>query len=79
MRSLPLATCAVIAFALAAAGPAGAAGGTAPGAPGAEAVWGEADKDGFGTSTTRASKVWHTLDDGILSEVWLNLIEAYGL
>ena len=31
--------------------------------------WTEADKDGYGTSTTRASKVWHTLDDGRLTEV----------
>ena len=44
--------------------------GTAPGAPGANAVWTEADKDGYGTSTTRASKVWFTLDDGILTEVY---------
>jgi glucoamylase len=42
----------------------------APGAPGAAAVWTEADKDGFGTSARRASKVWHTLDDGRLTEVF---------
>jgi len=42
----------------------------APGAPGDKAVWTEADKDGFGTSTTTASKVWYTLDDGELTEVY---------
>jgi glucoamylase len=42
----------------------------APGAPGDKAVWTEADKDGFGTSTTTDSKVWYTLDDGELTEVF---------
>src|SRR5215216_2537103 len=44
--------------------------GEAPGAPGDKAVWTEADKDGFGTSTTTDSKVWYTLDDGELTEVY---------
>src|SRR3954468_9743022 len=43
---------------------------SAPGAPGDRTVWAEADKDGFGTSTTTQSKVWHTLDDGALTEVY---------
>ena len=34
------------------------------------AVWTEADKDGFGTSTTDGSKVWYTIDDGQLTEVY---------
>jgi glucoamylase len=42
----------------------------APGAPGAKAVWTAADKDGFGTSTTTASKVWYTLNNGELTEVY---------
>ena len=50
-------------------GLAGAAPG-APGAPGNKAVWTQADKDGFGTSTTTVSKVWYTLDDGALTEVY---------
>jgi glucoamylase len=41
-----------------------------PGGPGAPALWTEGDKDGFGTSTTLQSKVWHTLDDGELTEVY---------
>jgi glucoamylase len=55
------------------AGPAGAEPpviGVAPGAPGDPAVWTEADKDGFGTSETLTSRVWHTLDDGRLTEVY---------
>jgi glucoamylase len=43
---------------------------SAPGAPGEQAVWTEADKDGFGTSKTINSKVWYTLDDGELTEVY---------
>ena len=34
------------------------------------AKWTEADKDGYGTSAGTASKVWHTLDDGRLTEVF---------
>jgi glucoamylase len=46
--------------------------GGAPGAPGEprEDIWTEADKDGFGTSTTASSKVWYTVDDGELTEVY---------
>jgi glucoamylase len=51
--------------------PAGAsAAGTAPGAPGATATWTEADKDGYATSVRKSSKVWNTLDDGRLTEVF---------
>ena len=42
----------------------------APGAPGDPAVWTPADKDGFGTSKTTTSKVWYTLNDGELTEVY---------
>jgi glucoamylase len=50
--------------------PATALAATAPGAPGDKAVWTEADKDGFGTARSTESKVWHTLDDGELTEVY---------
>jgi glucoamylase len=43
---------------------------SAPGAPGEKALWTPADKDGFGTSTTTESKVWYTLNDGALTEVY---------
>ena len=58
------------ACALIAVPPAGAASGVAPGAPGATALWTPGDKDGFGTSTTSASTVWHTLGGGELTEVY---------
>src|SRR6476646_7088198 len=44
--------------------------GVAPGAPGATADWAPADKHGFGTSRTTASKVWFTLESGELTEVY---------
>ena len=50
--------------------PGAAAAATAPGAPGQRALWTEADKDGFGTAQDARSKVWHTLDDGRLTEVY---------
>jgi glucoamylase len=50
--------------------PATAGAATAPGAPGSGEPWTQADKDGFGTSATTQSKVWHTLDDGALTEVY---------
>ena len=43
---------------------------TVPSAASAAPFWTEADKDGYGTSTTTTSKVWHTLDDGRLTEVF---------
>jgi glucoamylase len=42
----------------------------APGGPGAAAIWTPADKDGFGTASTVASKVWYTLSDSQLTEVY---------
>ena len=47
-----------------------ARGGSAPGGPGAKSTWTEADKAGFGTSRTRASNVWFTLQEGRTSEVF---------
>ena len=55
---------------LATAAPALGASGTAPGAPGDAPNWAPANKDGFGTATTPASKVWHTLSNGELTEVY---------
>jgi glucoamylase len=42
----------------------------APGAPGADAHWSSAAKNGFGTSNTLASKVWFTLNNGVMTEVY---------
>jgi glucoamylase len=69
-KSLSPITALAIVVLLLAAWPASAAARRAPGGPGATAVWTEADKDGFGTATTLSSKVWHTLDDGRLTEVY---------
>jgi len=41
-----------------------------PGAPGADAHWLSAAKNGFGTSNTLASKVWFTLNNGVMTEVY---------
>src|SRR3954451_15683298 len=67
-RRLILFTC-VVAAACALPATASAAG-PAPGAPGDNAIWTPADKEGYGTSTTTTSKVWHTLGDGKLTEVY---------
>ncbi|KGI81041.1 glucoamylase [Actinopolyspora erythraea] len=50
--------------------PAGAAPSSAPGAPGISSAWTTGAKRGVGTSTTLESKVWHTLGQGILNEVY---------
>ncbi len=42
----------------------------APGGPGGDAHWPSAAKNGFGTSNTPQSKVWFTLNDGVLTEVF---------
>ncbi|HEV7823896.1 MAG TPA: glycoside hydrolase family 15 protein [Mycobacteriales bacterium] len=43
----------------------------APAAPGQAATWSPGDKDGFGTAVGALdSKVWYTLNDGTLSEVY---------
>jgi glucoamylase len=55
---------------LALAPPAGAADGTAPGAPGERATWTPADKQGFGTARSVESKLWFTLGNGELTEVY---------
>lgn len=77
----PSVACAVVtgaALVTAAATPSAAAGGTspaassgaAPGGPGQTSTWAPADKDGFGTARGTAGKVWYTLQDGGLSEVY---------
>ncbi len=48
----------------------------APGAPGNDAHWPTAAKDGFGTSHTTASKVWFTLSNGVLSEVFYPTLDV---
>jgi glucoamylase len=73
----------VVIVGLAAAGvappTAAAAGAAAPGYPGAAATWSPGDKDGFGTAVpARRSKVWYTLNNGTLSEVYHPRIDTPG-
>jgi glucoamylase len=42
----------------------------APGAPGIGSVWTTGAKQGLGTSTTTASKVWYTIQQGVTGEVY---------
>jgi glucoamylase len=42
----------------------------APGGPGKDAQWATAAKQGVGTSATTASKVWFTLAQGVMTEVY---------
>jgi glucoamylase len=61
-----------VARAAGAAGPAAAAraSGEAPVGPGADAGYAPADKTGFGTSRTKQSPVWFTLQGGRMSETY---------
>ena len=43
---------------------------TAPGGPGKDAQWATAGKQAIGTSATRESKVWFTLAQGVMTEVY---------
>jgi glucoamylase len=42
----------------------------APGAPGKDAQWATAGKQGVGTSATLESKVWFTLAQGVMTEIY---------
>ncbi len=42
----------------------------APGAPGAMPTWTAGSKEGVGTATTKESRVWFSLERGILTEVY---------
>ena len=44
-------------------------------AQGADAHWATAAKNGFGTSNTLASKVWFTLAEGVMTEVFYPTID----
>src|SRR5258706_14621426 len=48
----------------------------APGAPGQDAHWMSAAKNGFGTANTVASKVWFTLNDGVMTEVYYPTLDV---
>lgn len=48
----------------------------APGAPGKDAQWESAGKQGVGTSNTLESKVWFTLRDGVMTEVYYPTVDV---
>jgi glucan 1,4-alpha-glucosidase len=81
MRSRPkvvtVAALAVLAAGLLAGGPAApaAAAAPAPGAPGALAYFDIARKDCLGTARNDTSKVWYTVADGVLSDVYSPTID----
>ncbi len=68
-RLLPAVVALAVAGALTTAGPALAAG-SAPGAPGANATWNESNLQAFADSLGSASKVWYTLGNGELENVF---------
>ncbi len=58
------------------AGRAQTASNLAPGAPGRDAQWASAGKDGVGTANTLDSKVWFTLREGVLTEVYYPTVDV---
>jgi glucoamylase len=70
----PAAACALAASVLGgiglAAAPSALAAGNAPGAPGANATWNESNLQAFADSLGSASKVWYTLGNGELENVF---------
>jgi glucoamylase len=55
---------------------ASARSGEAPGAPGAASDWVTGNHDGFGTARGISSKVWYTLSNGELSEIYYPRIDT---
>lgn len=47
----------------------------APGGPGADPRWAKANKDAVGTATSAHSRIWFTIVDGALSEVFFPAID----
>ena len=59
----------------AAAAPAAAPSGTAADGPGSLSHFGLARKDCVGTARNRGSKVWYTIADGVLSDVYFPTVD----
>lgn len=47
-----------------------------PGQPGSDAHWPSAAKQGFGTANSTRSKVWFTLADGVMTEVYYPTLDV---
>jgi glucan 1,4-alpha-glucosidase len=56
-------------------GPGASPSGAAPGGPGAQSYMDTSRKDCFGTARNTASKVWYTVANGVLSDVYSPTIE----
>lgn len=54
----------------------GASAADAPGAPGVGSAWTTGAKQGLGTSTTVESKVWYTIAQGIVTEVYFPKVDV---
>src|SRR5437868_13658457 len=48
----------------------------APGAPGRDAQWASAGKVGVGTANSLDSKIWFTLREGVLTEVYYPTVDV---
>src|SRR5258708_9313189 len=48
----------------------------APGGPGHDAHWLSAAKNGFGTANSVASRVWFTLNEGVMTEVYYPTLDV---
>jgi hypothetical protein len=70
---------AMLALFAAALQPAVPAPALAPGAPGARATWTNGNKQGIGTALEPRSKVWFTLGDGVLTEVYYPTVDRANL
>ena len=66
----------MVAGSMAVVAPAGAATGAATDGPGLTAHWTSGAKTGIGTSVTGQSKVWHTLVDGVMTEVYYPRVDV---
>ncbi|MGY1725333.1 glucan 1,4-alpha-glucosidase [Geodermatophilus sp. SYSU D01062] len=75
-RSLGSCVAAVLAAGVLGAAPAHAAPDVAPGAPGGGSTWTSGAKVGVGTAVTEQSKVWYTLVDGLMSEVYYPRVDV---
>jgi glucoamylase len=65
-----------LAFASASLAQSQVANNLAPGAPGHDAQWESAGKEGVGTSASLESKVWFTLQGGVMTEVYYPTVDT---
>ncbi|MBC7929116.1 MAG: hypothetical protein H7Z38_00950, partial [Rubrivivax sp.] len=76
LRALLLASVLLVSFVTPYAQRAGGDNNLAPGAPGKDAQWQSAGKQAVGTSNTLESKVWFTLRNGVMDEVYYPTVDV---